>query len=187
MSPLLYQLSYTARAAKLTTYGDRVKRGGRTLPGIVPVNHFASRILQIGRGDNVIAIEDRARSVPGDTHAHDFRHARTDQVSRGGAAEIMAQHAGQSHGLARARPTVSKVADALTLQAALREVWKEIGDDSRECSGQRPDSFDLFFQHPLHVGGQIDDPTFAGFAPARIDSHGAGAEIDLTQPQGQDL
>ncbi len=26
MSPLLYQLSYTASAAKLTTYGERVKR-----------------------------------------------------------------------------------------------------------------------------------------------------------------
>jgi len=99
------------------------------VPGIVPVSHFARRILQIGRGDDVIAIEDRARSVPGDAHAHDFRDARTDQVSRGGAAEIMTQHAGQSHGLARTRPTLPKVADALALETALREVGKEIGND----------------------------------------------------------
>ena len=32
MSPLLYQLSYTASAAKLTAYDDRVKRGGGTVP-----------------------------------------------------------------------------------------------------------------------------------------------------------
>ena len=48
MSPLLYQLSYTASAAKLTTYGDRVKRNTRAVPRIVPVSHFASRVLQIG-------------------------------------------------------------------------------------------------------------------------------------------
>lgn len=58
MSPLLYQLSYTASAAKLTTYGDRVKRNTRAVPRIVPVSHFASRVLQIDRGDNVIAIEN---------------------------------------------------------------------------------------------------------------------------------
>jgi len=28
------------------------------VPRIVPVSHFASRVLQIGRGDNVIVIED---------------------------------------------------------------------------------------------------------------------------------
>ena len=120
MSPLLYQLSYTARAAKLTTYGDRVKRGRCTVPRIVPASHLPSRALQISRGDNVIAIEDRARSVAGDAHAHDFRHARTDQVSRGGATEIMAEHPGESYRPARARPTLSKVADALTL-TAIRE------------------------------------------------------------------
>jgi hypothetical protein len=48
------------------------------VPGIVPVSHFARGVLQIGRGDNVIAIEDRARSVTGDAHAHDFRDTRTD-------------------------------------------------------------------------------------------------------------
>ena len=64
MSPLLYQLSYTARAAKLTAYEDRVKRSVATVPGIVPVSHLAGGVLQIGRGDNVIAIEYRARSVP---------------------------------------------------------------------------------------------------------------------------
>ena len=89
MSPLLYQLSYTARAAKLTTYGDRVKRGGGTVPENVPARHLARCVLQIDRGDNVIAIEDRARAVTGDSHAHDFRDARTDEVSRGGAAEVM--------------------------------------------------------------------------------------------------
>lgn len=47
MSPLLYQLSYTARAAKLTTYGDRVKRGKCIVPEIVPVIHFADRVLKI--------------------------------------------------------------------------------------------------------------------------------------------
>lgn len=47
MSPLLYQLSYTARAAKLTTYGDRVKRGKCIVSEIVPVSHFAGRVLKI--------------------------------------------------------------------------------------------------------------------------------------------
>ena len=77
MSPLLYQLSYTARAAKLTTYGDRVKRGGGTVPENVPARHLARCVLQIDRGDNVLAIEDRARAVTGDSYAHDFRDART--------------------------------------------------------------------------------------------------------------
>ena len=89
MSPLLYQLSYTARAAKLTTYGDRVKRGGGTVPEIGPVSHLARGVLKIGRGDNVVAVEHCARAVPRDAHAHDFRHARPDQVARGGATEIM--------------------------------------------------------------------------------------------------
>ena len=75
MSPLLYQLSYTARAAKLTSYGDRVKRNGGTVPGNVPGSHLTSRVLEIGRGDNVIAIEDRARSVTDDSYAYDFWHA----------------------------------------------------------------------------------------------------------------
>jgi hypothetical protein len=121
MSPLLYQLSYTARAAKLTTYGDRVKRNGGTVPGNVPASHFTSRVLQIGRGDNVITIEDRARSVPGDSHAYDFWHTRPDKVFRGGAAEIMAQHTRQSHRLTRTGPTLPKVTDALTLKTALRQ------------------------------------------------------------------
>jgi hypothetical protein len=60
MSPLLYQLSYTAIAAKLTAYGDRVKRDPGAVPRIVPVSHFAGRVLKIGRGDNVIATVLRA-------------------------------------------------------------------------------------------------------------------------------
>ena len=151
MSPLLYQLSYTARAAKLTSYGDRVKRNGVTVPGNVPGSHFTSRVLEIGRGDNVIAIEDRPRSVAGDSHAYDFWHTRPDQVYRGGAAEVMAQPARQSHLVARARPTLSKVMDALTLEAARPKVWKEIGDDPAQHPGQGMDSFDLFFQHPLDL------------------------------------
>jgi hypothetical protein len=92
MSPLLYQLSYTASPAKLTTYGMRVKRNSSTVPRIVPATHFSGRVLQIGRGDNIIAIEHRACSVPGDAHAHDFRDARADQVSRSGSPKIMLQH-----------------------------------------------------------------------------------------------
>jgi hypothetical protein len=138
MSPLLYQLSYTARAAKLTSYEDRVKRGVSIVPGIVPVSQLARGVLQIGMGDDVVAIEHRARAVPSDSHAHDFRHTRTDEVSRSDLAQIMPQHPGQSRRLAGASPTHSKVSNALTLQAALREVWKEIGDDSPECPGQGP-------------------------------------------------
>jgi hypothetical protein len=33
------------------------------VPGIVPVSHFVRGVLQIGRGDDVIAIEHCARSV----------------------------------------------------------------------------------------------------------------------------
>jgi hypothetical protein len=57
----------------------------RTVPVIVPISHFAGRVLQISRGDNVIAIEHRTSSVPGDSHAHDFWNARTNQISRGSA------------------------------------------------------------------------------------------------------
>jgi hypothetical protein len=92
MSPLLYQLSYTARAMKLTTYVHRVKRGRGDCAQIVPVSHLVGCVLPVGRGDNVIAIEDRARSVYSDPHRYDFDHARTDQISCGGPAEIMAQH-----------------------------------------------------------------------------------------------
>ena len=73
MSPLLYQLSYTARAAKLTTYDDRVKRGGGAVPENVPVRHLARASCRSVRGDDVIAIEARTRAVTGDSHAHDFR------------------------------------------------------------------------------------------------------------------
>jgi hypothetical protein len=55
----------------------------------VPVSHLARGVLQIGRGDNVIAIEHRARSVPGDAHTHDFGDARPNEVARRGATEIM--------------------------------------------------------------------------------------------------
>ena len=48
MSPLLYQLSYTARAAKLAAYGGRVKRGVGHCAQIVPANYFASCVLKIG-------------------------------------------------------------------------------------------------------------------------------------------
>ena len=152
MSPLLYQLSYTARAAKLTTYGDRVKRGWGTVPGIVPVSHFTRRVLQIGRGDDVVAIEHGARAVPGDAHAHDFWHARADQVSRSGATEIMAQHARESHRLACAGPTLSKVAHALALEPAIREMWKEIGNDPPQFPRQGTDPFELFLQHHPDFG-----------------------------------
>ena len=122
------------------------------MPEIVPVSHFASLVLQIGMGDDVVAIEDVPRSVTGDAHTHDFRYTRSDEIARRRPAQIMAQHPRQSHRLARAGPTLSKVADALPLEAAIREVWKEIGDDPPQCPGQGPDSFDLFFQHPLDFG-----------------------------------
>jgi hypothetical protein len=47
------------------------------VPENVPARHLARCVLQIDRGDNVLAIEDRARAVTGDSHAHDFRDART--------------------------------------------------------------------------------------------------------------
>ena len=132
MSPLLYQLSYTARAAKLTTYGDRVKRGVGTVPENVPANHLARCVLQIGGRDNVIAIEDRARAVTGDSHAHDFLDTRPDEVSRSRAAEVMPQHARKSRCFIRTHPTLPEIADVLTLEVACREVWKEIGNDSTQ-------------------------------------------------------
>jgi hypothetical protein len=57
MSPLLYQLSYTARAAKLTAYSGRVKRGVGHCAEIVPVSHFPDCILKIGGAHDVIPIE----------------------------------------------------------------------------------------------------------------------------------
>ena len=78
MSPLLYQLSYTARAAKLTTYGDRVKRGGGAVPGIVPDSQFASRVLEVGGAHNIVAIKDGPGSVSGDSHGYGFRDAQSD-------------------------------------------------------------------------------------------------------------
>jgi hypothetical protein len=59
------------------------------VPEIVPVSHLWRGVLQIGRGDNVIAIEDCACAVSRDAHAHDFRDARPDEVACRGAAEIM--------------------------------------------------------------------------------------------------
>ena len=75
MSPLLYQLSYTAAPAKLPTYGGRVKRGLGGCAQIVPTGHFASRILQIGWRHNVVAIEHGTGPVPRDPHGHDFGDA----------------------------------------------------------------------------------------------------------------
>src|ERR1043166_9291804 len=152
MSPLLYQLSYTARAAKLTTYEGRVKRGIATVPEIVPVTHLARGVLQVGRGDDVIAIEHGACPMPRDFHAYHFRYTGSDEVSCSGPSQIMTQHPGESCRLARAGPAFSKVSYALPLVSPLREVWKEIGDDLPECPGQRADSFDLFFHQSLYVG-----------------------------------
>ena len=149
MSPLLYQLSYTARAAKLTTYGDRVKRGVGTVPENVPANHLARCVLQIGGRDNVIPIEDRARSVTGDSHTHDFRDTRTNEVSRGGAAEVMPQHSRESRCFTRAGPALPEIADPLTLEVTSREVWKEIGNDSTQLSREGAYPFELLLhQHP---------------------------------------
>ena len=75
MSPLLYQLSYTARAAKLTSYGDRVKRGVGHCAQIVPASHFAGRVLKVGGAHNVIAVQDGPCFVSGDAHGHDLRDA----------------------------------------------------------------------------------------------------------------
>ena len=75
MSPLLYQLSYTAAAAKLTACGGRVKRSVPIVPATVPAGEFARRVLEIGRGDDIVAVEHGARPMAGDAHAHDFRHA----------------------------------------------------------------------------------------------------------------
>ena len=149
MSPLLYQLSYTARAAKLTTYGDRVKRGGGTVPENVPASHLARCVLQIGRRDNVIPIEDRARSVTGDSHTHDFLVARTNEVSRCGAAEVMPQHSREPRCFRRAGPALSEIADPLTLEVTSREAWKEIGNDSTQLPREGAYPFELLLhQHP---------------------------------------
>ena len=149
MSPLLYQLSYTARAAKLTTYGDRVKRGGGTVPEIVPARHLARCVLQIGWRDNAIPIEDRTRAVTGDSHTHDFRDARTNEVSRGGAAEVMPQYSRESRCFTRAGPALPEIADPLTLKVASREVWKEIGNDPSQLPREGADPLKLLLhQHP---------------------------------------
>jgi hypothetical protein len=50
------------------------------VPENVPARHLARCVLQLDRGDNIIAIEDRARAVTGGSHAHDFRDARLAQL-----------------------------------------------------------------------------------------------------------
>jgi len=105
-----------------------------TVPENVPANHLARCVLQIGGRDNVIPIEDRACSVTGDSHAHDFRDTRPDEVSRSCAAEVMPQHARESRCFTRTRPILPEIADPLTLEVAGREVWKEIGNDSTQLS-----------------------------------------------------
>ena len=84
MSPLLYQLSYTARAAKLTTYGDRVKRGDGTVHGIVPASHFVRSLLQKrspGRWATVTALVPARR-----THMHG------DSARRLGLRRVRGRH-----------------------------------------------------------------------------------------------
>ena len=82
MSPLLYQLSYTARAAKLTTYDAIVKR--TIWHGALPCARQPSCALHLVdlQGDHVIAIEYPVRSVPNNRHAHGFRYTRAHEVSR---------------------------------------------------------------------------------------------------------
>jgi len=119
------------------------------VPENVPVRHLARCVLQIDRGDNGIAIEDRVRAVTGDSHAHDFRDARTDEVSRGGAAEGMPQHARESRCFTRAGPALPEIADPLTLKVASREVWKEIGNDPSQLPREGANLFKLLLhQHP---------------------------------------
>ena len=122
------------------------------MPEIVPATDLPCCLLQVSRGDDVVAIEHRTGFVPGNSHTHDFWNARPDEVSSSGSAQVMTQHAGESCRLARARPTFSKVSDTLSLEAAFREVGKEIGDNSLECPRQCTDSLDLFFYHLLYVG-----------------------------------
>ena len=78
MSPLLYQLSYTARAAKLTTY-DAIVKGTiwHCARNCVRQPSCALRLAD-RQGDNVIAIEYRARFVPGDSHAHETKLPRRE-------------------------------------------------------------------------------------------------------------
>ena len=116
MSPLLYQLSYTAKAAKLTTYRDRVKRGGGTVHENMSARHLARCVLQIDRGDNVLAVEDRARAVTGDSHAHDFRDARTN--------EFFAAVRRWSYRKIPESPAVLHSLAQLFLKSRIRSPWK---------------------------------------------------------------
>ena len=116
MSPLLYQLSYTASAAKLTTYGDRVKRGERTVPEIVPASHFARRVLQIGRRNNVIAIEHCACAVSGDPR----------MLTTSGTPERMRFRAAVRRGSCRSIPDTPTALHALVqlfLKSRMRSPW----------------------------------------------------------------
>lgn len=76
---------------------------------------------QVRFTDDVVAVEDRARFMTGQSHGYPFRHSCPDHIADGTAAEVMDDKATDAGGIACIAPGLSKVTDwpALPVEHAL--------------------------------------------------------------------
>ena len=135
----------------------------------------------------MVAIEDRARLVPGDRHGNALGDARVHHVADRGASAVVSQLAGDASVLARRRPGPAKVADALP-DVAASQVRKGVRDDAVDPPLEGAHPLDLGSELRLEIGRQIDHPTVVVLCGARVQAQPRGAaEISLEGWPGQVL
>src|SRR5215472_6493313 len=70
---------------------------------------------EIAFADDVVALEHRARLVPGHLHRHAFRNAGAHEIPHGSSSEVMRYATGTARLLARLPPRLRETHDRLAL------------------------------------------------------------------------
>src|SRR5437667_5514683 len=100
---------------------ENVPGAGRvSLPGHLP---------EVGRRDDVVAVEDGARLVPRHRHRHALGDAQVDHVAHGRAPEVVPEHPRGAGRPARGVPRLPEVAPPLAEPRLACEVREQVRDD----------------------------------------------------------
>jgi len=77
--------------------------------------HLGSRVPDIARADDVVAVKNGACAVAGNFHCDALFHAGKPQIADGAASEVMEQQVGATSVLAGRLPGLTELANALAL------------------------------------------------------------------------
>src|SRR5207249_5745594 len=128
---------------------------------------------QVGRVDDVVAIEHLAGLPADQLHRDPFGHAGTDEVSDGGPAEVvehMARHAGGATGR---RPCLVEATERRPVGA--REDMRDAASEFAFAGTRdRPPSF----EQRAEGGSEREHAAFAGLRGAGIEPDLTGVEVD---------